>query len=299
MISGWLLVLVTIIGFAGLNLACKVGGMKGASSLGIVAVLYTAGTVGMFIASVAAGLEFSWGMLALAAVGGAGGAFGYLAFVKAMSVGHYAFTTAISCASFLVTVAFSLVFWEPITNAQVAGVALLVAAVFLITSSSAAGRSGGHGRWGRWAMMAGLAFALNSVPQICQSSGARMGMSAPSSTFSFTFYIYAAGAAVLVPLAVRMKAFGGQGGRWAGRAGRAALISGLLAAAGSMAGNVYVMFAMRSLSEKIVFPAVLSGTLMAGVLLSLAAFKEKINWIGYLGMAAEVAGIVVLNVFSK
>lgn len=282
---GWLYILIAIAGFGLLSFISKYGSMRGSSPVGITLTLFAAGSCITGAMAWAGGVAFTGYTVALGCVGGAASAIGFVFAVHALRIGHYAFSGAIGCASFVLPVIFSMAFLEPIQPFQVAGICILVASVFLITFSSTSGKTKSGGKWGRWAMLVGASFLFNGVPQICQVLMSRTN----GSVSTFVFLLYLSGTVTLVPMSLGK-----------GRVMPRTLLYGILAGGGSMVGTFCCQLALKALPQGIgsmvVFPVTLSGTLLCAVLLSRSFFKEKINWKGYTGFACELAGIAVLGI---
>lgn len=282
---GWLYILIAIMAFGLLSFICKYGSTKGSSPLGIVLTLFLAATSVMGCVVIVNRPPFTWTTILLGCAGGIGGAVAFLLFVEAMRFGHYALTVAIMGASFVVQLLFSAIAWGPILPAQAAGIVMLVGAVFLITYSGSSAKDRSGGSWSRWALRIGPAFVLNGIPMICQD---KLGHTAESVN-AYMFVIYLSGGLCLLPLAMGK-----------GRVMPRTFLFGALAGGGSVTGVFFSQLALTALPDglgsMVVFPVTLSGQVMCGVLLSLAFFREKINWLGYIGFALELAGIAVLSV---
>jgi drug/metabolite transporter (DMT)-like permease len=281
---GWFYLLLVVIGFSTLMLACKVGVQKGCSALGIVIVVHAVAAMAAGTAVLIDGKGISLSAMLLGMAGGVGGGVAFLMYVAAIRIGHYGFSNAIWSASFLVGVAFSLLFLgEAMSLARGAGMAMLLVAIFLITFSSADGTAKASKHWGRWALLIGVGFLLNGAPLACQAVVAKLN--AP--IMPFMTAAYTAGALALLPLAI------GKGMvKWR------TLVFGALGAAGSMTGILFNIKAMGSFESGagIAMPVALSGPMVVAVVLSLTWFKERISAIGYVGIACEVAGVVLLGV---
>lgn len=282
MLIGWMYVLMVVVSFGAMGLACKCGGSRGASSLGMVAILYSGAAVVCLAVALAAGSQFTWTAAWLGALSGLGGSLAFVAYVQAMRIGHFGFSSAITYASFLGAVLFAAVAWhEPLGVQRIGGIGLLVLAIFMITLSSKTVQGGGHDRWGLWIMLVAASFVLNALPQICTAACNRAG----EAPFAFLFFNFLAGAVALLPLALR-----------SGAVTRQVLGFGALAALASVAGNFGSLQALNAaLPPTVVFPITLSGTVVIAVLLSLLVFREKFSWLGYAGMVCELAGIALVG----
>ena len=151
----------------------------------------------------------------------------------------------------------------------------------LITASTASGQGQTKAARARWLVLLGVAFLLTGIPQVSQAAAARLGA---INLWFYLFLTFSAGAAALW-LFILLK----------GTMPRRGVLSyGALAAVGSVAGNFFTLKALAKLPEPVVFPVSLAGPVIAAVLLSLLYFKEKIKPLGYLGILAGLAGIVLL-----
>ena len=281
---GWIYLGLVVAGFAAMNFVMKLGSLKGHSSPALTASLFAAAALlcGAVLVTSGKPLYPSTPVILLAVGGGIGGAVAYFFFLSALGMGPYALTISVYTMSFLIPVAFSMVVWDrPLTAAAGAGIALIVAGVALISGSASGARNEAKAAWAKWLVLLGAAFVLTGIPQVSQAAAARLG------TINLWFYLFltfSAGAAALW-LFILLKGT---------KPGRRVLSYGALAAVGSVAGNFFTLKALGKLPEPVVFPVSLAGPVIAAVLLSLLYFKEKIKPLGYLGILAGLAGIVLL-----
>jgi len=281
---GWIYLGLVVAGFVAMNFVMKLGSLKGHSSPALTASLFAAAALLCGTVLVASGkpLYPSAPVVLLAAGGGIGGAVAYFFFLSALGMGPYALTISIYTMSFLVPVAFSIVVWaRPLGTATAAGILLILAGIALITASTAAGQGQAKAARARWLVLLGVAFLLTGIPQVSQAAAARLGA---INLWFYLFLTFSAGAAALW-LFILLKGT---------KPGRGVLSYGALAAVGSVAGNFFTLKALGKLPEPVVFPVSLAGPVIAAVLLSLFHFKEKIKPLGYLGILAGLAGIVLL-----
>lgn len=281
---GWIYLALVLAGFVAMNFVMKLGTLKGHSSPALTAALFASAAA--LCLAVLAGSGQPWHVSApvvlLAVAGGIGGAVAYFFFLSALKTGPYALTISIYTMSFLIPVAFSILVWfRPLSGSLGAGLLLIVAGVALISMSGAAAKGEAKGAWLKWLGLLGAAFVLTGIPQIAQAAAARLGA---INLWFFLFVTFAAGAAALWIFLVAKKAKPARG--LFGYAG--------LAAVGSVAGNFFTLRALAKLPETVVFPVANAGPIIAAVLLSLLYFREKIKPLGYLGIAAGLAGIVLL-----
>lgn len=283
-LTGWFYLGLVVAGFVAMNFVMKLGTLKGHSSPALTAALFAAAAALCLAVLVVSGRPWSVStpVVLLAVGGGIGGAIAYFFFLSALRAGPYALSISIYTMSFLVPVAFSILVWSrPVTGPLAAAILLIVAGVALISMSGAAAKGQAKGAWLKWLALLGAAFLLTAIPQIAQAAAARRG---GINLWFFLFVTFGAGAAALWIFLGIKKARPARG--LFGYAG--------LAAVGSVAGNFFTLKALARLPETVVFPVSNAGPIIAAVLLALLYFREKIRPLGYLGIAAGIAGIVLL-----
>ena len=282
---GWVYLALVVAGFVGMNFIMKRGSLKGHSSPALTAALFASAAVlcsGVLIVQDKP-IYPSTPVVLLAVGGGVGGAAAYFVFLRALEAGPYALTISIYTMSFLIPVAFSILVWfRPLSRSTAAGILLIVAGIALISMSGAAAKGAAKAAWLKWLALIGTAFVLTGIPQLAQAAAARLGA---INLWFFLFVTFSAGALALwiVVLAKRMKTRRGLFGY------------GTLAAIGSVAGNFFTLRALGRLPEPVVFPVSMAGPILAAVLLSIFFFREKIKPLGYVGIAAGLAGIIFLT----
>ncbi len=280
---GWLFLGLAVAGFVAMNFVMKLGSLKGHSSPTLTASLFAAAAA-MCLVKVTVGGEpwyVSAPVVLLAVGGGIGGAAAYFFFLKALEAGPYALTISIYTMAFLIPVAFSILVWfRPLGRSNAAGILLIAAGVALI-SLSAAAKGKAKAVWLRWLALLGAAFVLTGIPQVAQAAAARLGA---VNLWFFLFVTFAAGAAALWTFLLAKRAKPAPG----------LFKYGALAALGSVAGNLFTLRALGKLPEPVVFPVSTAGPILAAVLLAVFYFREKIRPLGYLGILAGLAGIVLL-----
>jgi drug/metabolite transporter (DMT)-like permease len=283
---GWIYLGLVIAGFVAMNFIMKLGSLKGHSSPALTGALFAAAAMLCLAVLVVTGkpLLVSVPVVLLAAGGGIGGAVAYFFFLSALAIGHYALTISIYTMSFLIPVAFSIAVWKrPLGLLTAAGIVLVLAGVTLVSAAAPAGAGREKRVWSKWIVLLGAAFVLTAVPQIAQAAAARLS---EINLWFFLFLTFLSGA-VVFGLFFLVKG---------PRPGRGVLLYGILAAAGSVAGNLFTLRSLGKLPETVVFPVSLAGPVIGAVLLSLLFFKERIKPLGYLGIAFGLAGIVLLAV---
>jgi drug/metabolite transporter (DMT)-like permease len=281
---GWIYLGLVVVGFTAMNFVMKLGSLKGHSSPALTASLFSAAALFCLAVLVVSGqpLQSSRPVVLLAVGGGVGGAVAYFFFLSALRIGPYALTISIYTMAFLIPVAFSMIVWDrPLNVVSGAGIALIVAAVTLISSSAAKGKSEAKATWTKWLVLLAFAFVLTGIPQIAQAAAARLGA---INLWYFLFLTFLAGSVALWSFlyAKRMEPR------------RGVLVVGGLAGLASVAGNMFTLHALGRLPEPVVFPVSLAGPVIGAVLLSVLFFREKTKPLGYLGILLGLGGIVLL-----
>jgi drug/metabolite transporter (DMT)-like permease len=281
---GWIYLGLVVAGFVAMNFIMKLGSLKGHSSPALTAALFASAAAlcsGVLIVS-GKPIYPSTLVILLAVGGGIGGAVAYFFFLSALEAGPYALTISIYTMSFLIPVGFSILVWfRPLGRSTAAGILFIVAGIALISMSGAAAKGKARSAWLRWLGLIGAAFVLTGIPQLAQAAAARLGA---INLWFFLFLTFSAGAVALW-VALRVKKM---------KTRRGLFGYGTLAAFGSVAGNFFTLRALAKLPEPVVFPVSMAGPILAAVLLSVFYFREKIKPLGYLGILAGLAGIVLL-----
>lgn len=282
---GWIYLALVVAGFVAMNFVMKLGSLKGHSSPALTAALFAAAAVLCLIVLAVSGqpLLASTTVVLLAVGGGIGGAIAYFFFLSALKAGPYALTISIYTMSFLIPVAFSIIVWSrPLGRSTAAGILLIVAGIALISVSGAGAKGEAKAAWTKWLALLGAAFVLTGIPQLAQAAAARLGA---INLWFFLFLTFLAGAVALWLFLLVKGA----------KPARGLFRYGALAAVGSVAGNFFTLRALAKLPEPVVFPVSMAGPILAAVLLSVFYFREKIKPLGYLGIAAGLAGILFLT----
>ncbi len=283
-LAGWFFLGLVVAGFAAMNFVMKLATLKGHASPVLTAALFAAAAVLCLAVLVVSGRPWlvSAPVVLLAAGGGIGGAVAYFFFLSALKTGPYALSISIYTMAFLLPVAFAVAVWSrPLTGPLAAALLFIVAGVALISWSGAAAGGETRGARARWLALLGAAFVLTAVPQLAQAAAVRQG---EINLWFFLFATFASGGAALWIFLAAAKTRPSAGAF--GYAG--------LAAVGSVAGNFFTLKALSRLPETAVFPVANAGPIIAAVLLGLLYFKERIRPLAWLGIAAGIAGIVLL-----
>lgn len=281
---GWIYLALVVAGFVAMNFIMKLGSLKGHSSPALTASLFAVAALLCAVVLMALGKPIypSTKLVFLAVGGGIGGAVAYFVFLSALEAGPYALTISIYTLSFLIPVAFSVLVWSrPLGRSTAAGILLIVAGLALISASGAAAKGEAKAVWLKWLALIGAAFVLTGIPQLAQAAAVRLGS---INLWFFLFLTFSAGAVALWAFLLVKKA----------KTRRGLFGYGTLAAVGSVAGNFFLLRALARLPEPVVFPVSMAGPIVAAVLLSVFYFRERIKPLGYLGIAAGLAGIVFL-----
>lgn len=283
---GWIFLALVIVGYVAMNFIMKMGSLKGHSSPALTGSLFAVASFFclLFLIFTRQPLSISAPVVLLAIAGGVGGAVAYFFFLSALKIGNYALTISIYTMSFMIPVIFSIIFWKrPLGGLLAAGILLIVAGIAMITSAGATKETQKTGLWMKWIVLLSGAFILTSVPQIMSAAAVRLGeinlwffLTLTFSSGTAVFFLYFA----LKKMKLAARVF----------------IYGALAAAGSVAGNLFTLKALGRLPETIVFPVTLAGPVIGAVLLSLLFFREKIKPLGYLGIIVGLAGMILLAV---
>ena len=281
---GWIYLGLVIIGFVAMNFIMKLGSLKGHDSPALTGSLFGAASLFCLAALLLTGqpLNASTPLVLLAIGGGVGGGIAYFFFLSALKIGPYALSISIYTMAFLIPVAFSIIVWDrPLTLSVGAGIALIAVGIILISASGASGKGQAKGVWLKWLILLGAAFILTAIPQIAQAAAARLGA---INLWFFLFLTFLSGG-VAFGIFFLVKGI---------KPAKGAVLFGALAAAGSVAGNLFTLKALARLPEPVVFPISLSGPIIGAVLLSILFFKEKTKPLGYLGILIGLAGIIIL-----
>jgi uncharacterized membrane protein len=297
----WLCVFLAVVGFSLMSLFSKLGVGRGGNPKALTGVLFAvslAVAAGLW-AIRDPGLNLPGGTLFYGTIGGVGSLVAYLLFMEALARGHFGLSVALLNASFLVQVLF-IALVSPgngLNGQQMIGIALLLAAVFMLTfSAGSSDAKGNPGRWGTWAVLILAAFVLNGTGMICQDCLARLhdpalgagrGNGPHDTALPYCVIMYAAG------LAAILAAYRGKG-----MLRRVNMFYGSVMGLGSLVGTCCGLAALQLLPDAqrvSVFPIIVSGQLLLVFLGSLALFRERISALSYLGVVAQIAGIAVLK----
>lgn len=282
---GWIFLALVVFGFIATNFFMKLGSLKGHPSPALTGSLFAVGALLCLIFLAVSGQPVlsSKPVVMLAVVGGAAGATAYFLFLSALRIGNYALTIAAYTMSFLIPVAFSILFWHRALSRWISvGLLGIVAGIAMISSAASSAQDRNTGLWLKWISLLGAAFLLNGVPQVAQAAAARLNQ---INLWYFLFLTFFSGALVF-GIFYLIKGI---------KLARAVFSFGALAAAGSVAGNLFILKSLASLPESVVFPIALAGPVIGAVLLSILFFREKIRPLGYLGMIVGLAGIILLT----
>lgn len=280
---GWFFLALAVSGFVAMNFIMKLGSLKGYSSPLLTSSLFAFASVYclLFLLS-SKPIYLSRSVVLLAIVGGIGGAIAYFFFLQALAIGNYALTVSIYTMTFLNPVIFSILFWRsPVTIYIALGIIFIIFGLILISVAGSTEESRKTGLYAKWIIFLAASFILTGIPQISQAAAVRLEA---INLWLYLFLAFFSGAVIFVIFLMIKKLPPSKG----------ALSLGALAAAGSVAGNFFLMKALSHLSEPIVFPINQATPIIAAVLLSIYYFREEIKRMAYLGIALGILGIIFL-----
>jgi len=293
---GLVFMLIVIAAFSGVAFFTKLGIRKSADPLDLNVVLFSAAGLACLALTAFAGGRFPGdglsGLVKIPVVlwgtaSGITGGTAFLLFSYSLKKGHYGLTCTILYSSFLVPVAFSLIFQgEPVSFLLIGGMALVLAAL-VFAAFSTKRSTGGTDKpsSGSWLILVILVFFLNGFCQITQAVASR---SPEHGYFAFMFFFYASSAVLIAfvrLLAVRGKSIGGP-----------AAVYGAAAAACSVAGVFFTLKSLALLPGTLVFPVTLCGPAVAAILLSRLFFREFFSGYSYAAILTGIAGLFLLGI---
>ncbi|MBI4976558.1 MAG: DMT family transporter [Spirochaetes bacterium] len=282
---GFLYTLFVVAGITAVALIGKLSARKGIPALDLSFVIFSAATVMCAVwlrFSGASGSSFTAPVIMYAVVAGIGGSLAVFLFNHAIRIGHFGFSNAIYRSSFMMPVLFSMIFLAArLRYTTVAGIMIIVTAIFLMSWSNGSFASGQSGGW-RWFLVIAAAFVLSGLPRI----GQLLTNTHKENFFVYLFLSYAAGAIALIPAVVARR-----------RVDKRALAYGSIAAAASIVGVYCTLMALNHLPAYVVYPITLSAPIMLGILISYY-FKEKIKPWGWIGILLGISGILILAIWK-
>jgi transporter family protein len=285
---GFLYILFVVLGITTVALMAKMSAKDGVPALDLSLVLFVVSTLlsGLLVATKLKGFPpalFTTEVIIVAVITGAGGALAVLAFNHAIRLGHFGFSNAIYRSSFLIPVVAGVLFFDAgLKTTTVIGILLILIGIFLMSWSADSFRKGEKSE-SRWFFIIMLAFLLSGMPRL----GQLMVSNWHQNYFIYLLLSYAAGVLTLVLPALAMKKFNPH-----------ALYYGSVAGLASYVAVFCTLKSLEALRPTVVFPVTLSGPIILGVLLSLAAFGEKIKISGWAGILSGITGIIVLSIWK-
>lgn len=277
--------LLAVCGITTVSYLAKLSAKKGVSSLDLTWVMFAAASVlGYFFVKFNSVEQSSYTpeLLAVSAMAGLGGATAVFVFNQSVRMGHFGYSNAIYRSSFLIPVVFSVVFFGATLNiVTMAGIALIVASIFLVSWSNDVFAADPGENNLLWFFMIIGAFALSGLPRIGQLIISAYKLH----SLAYLFASYAFG---FIPLFIFFLA----GRKWPGTW---ALFYGILAALASYVGVYCTIEALKQLPAAVVFPITLSAPILLGMVISFL-HREKIRPAGWIGVLAGICGITVLAV---
>jgi len=275
---GYVFLFLTVLGFGVSSFFMKLGVQKKHDTFDLSFSLF-------FIAAIVSAVFFfldkssalSREVVLLGIGGGIGLAISFICFIKAINAGHYGLSVAIASASFIVQVLYSIVAWkEPVS---LLGILVILTALFLLAYSSNTKEEGSNKSWLKWFVFIFLSFLTDGLALITQAEAAKL----PGKNYStYLFVSYSAGAVFLLFYVLKRRKLDLKATKY-----------GLFSALGNFAGIFFTLKSLETITGNIVFPVYFSGYNILGVLLSVFYLKEKINIIGYIGIALGITGIII------
>jgi len=278
---GWIFVLLVVISFAFMTLCNRLATRKGGDPLGYSFFLFFGGMVFTFILMGFSGnLSIEKDALLTGVIGGLSGVIAMVAFSKALQLGHYGFSVSLLSASFVVMVLYSVVVWkEPV---MVEGIVIILVSIFLIATSEKTEEKD-TGRWGKWLFLMLLCFFANGITLISQGYASLLP---PKGNLFYLFTTYITGVIFITFFVLRGKKE---------KFCRPNVLFGLLAAVVSILGTLGTLKACEYLPKTVVFPVYFSGFNIAGLLLSVFFFKDKVNLKGFIGIVLGILGVIIVS----
>lgn len=292
---GFLYLGMVVLAITAVALIAKLASRRGVSAFGLSASLFAAGAVlGAILLCRHCPVKLTSHALLFSTVAGVGGAGAVLAFNVAVRQGHFGFSNAIYRCSFLIPIVYAVLFLDAALNNTTAfGIALILAGIFFMSWSTDSFSRGKKAEF-KWFVLILIAFLLSGAPRVGQT----LTSAYREDFYLYLFLSYAAGAAVFAlemgrqsisrhsqPVADRFLTSG-------------AWTWGSAAAVASYVGVFCTLKSLQTLKPQVVFPISLSGPIIVGIFLSLALFREKIRFSGWLGVILGIAGITVLSIWK-
>jgi drug/metabolite transporter (DMT)-like permease len=282
---GWLFLALAIFGFVAMNFIMKLGGLRGYASPFLTTSLFSFASLYclLFLLFSHQPLNISGEIVWLAIAGGTAGAIAYFFFLHALDIGPYALTVSIYTLTFLNPVIFSIIFWgSPVTTWIALGIMCIIFGLILISLAGSKSEIKKRGLYTKWIIFLAASFCLTGIPQISQAAAVRLG---PINLWFYLFLAFFSGSLIFLIFLILKKIPFPAG----------VLPFGACAAAGSVAGNFFLMRALTRLPEPVVFPINQAAPIMAAVFLSIYYFREKIRPLAFLGFGLALAGIIFLS----
>lgn len=288
---GYIYLFLVVLAITGVALMAKLAPRYGVTAFGLSAFLFIIGTIfGAVVLCWHCPVKLTANAVIFSAVAGLGGAFAVLTFNLAIREGHFGFSNAIYRSSFLIPVAYSVLFLgADLKWTTVLGILLILTAIFLMSWASDSFSKGKKSEF-RWFLLIITAFLLSGAPRVGQTLTSYY----KEDLFLYLFLSYAMGTPVFIFEMLRKRSF-----QLMDRScGRVALVWGGGAAVASYIGVFCTLKSLETLSPHVVFPISLSGPIIIGILLSLWLFREKIRVSGWIGVILGVCGITILAIWK-
>ena len=212
-----------------------------------------------------------------------------VSYYYAMQTGPLSYSSFFYSASMLIPALAGLLIWkEPFTWQAGAGIALFLAAFYLV---SVPGAAKGQKISGKWLLFCFMSWLFNGGCSLSVKAH-QMAMEGREGN-EMLLVGYCTAALLSFGLYAVLRAKQGPSGDFAlVKAGALPLV---LAAAGNGGGNAMVSYLASRVDSAYLYPIVLGGLLILVSVYSVCFLKEKMNRAGFAGLALGIAAIAVMN----
>jgi drug/metabolite transporter (DMT)-like permease len=294
MTLGYFLLFVGLVAFGSLGIFHKVADHPACRPRMIAAILlFWGGVLTTAYAAVAtpAGLVFPQKVLFIGCLGGAVASLALFAFQTGLKFGKISTSWLIINLAVSIPVLLSIfLFGEKLNAAKLAGVLLVLAAIVMMWLDkrkdlvrAELGSGGTHSfDKSKWLPLMILAF----LGQGLAASSQKLLVEAKEGDFVWQFYVvlYWSGFLVMVLLSLRREFL----------PNRREVATGFVMAICSVAGNVSITTALKSVKGVVAYPISNGGSLSLVVLAGVLFFREKIHPVGVAGIICGISAILVL-----
>ena len=216
-------------------------------------------------------------------------------YARAMSCGPLSYTSFFFTSSMVIPALAGVLVWnDPFRWTQGLGIALLLAAFYLISvpGTRGSGRRGNR----KWLLLSLAACVLNGGLSVIVKAQQMAMQGSEAASLMTVAYTASAGFALLYWLADILRRRDGTAA--AGSELRSTAASGLtlcLLAVGTGGGNYIVSYLSARVSSALLYPTVLGGLMIAVTLYSVLVLKEAVSRRGIAGIALGLAALVAMN----